>query len=523
MVVKRVHALLVFMTALLLLAGCSSPAKSDSTDPKTSSSSATSSVTSGPQKGGELTVAYDSDLSNYDPILGNSGSDHALLYPVYDTLVTYNSNLEPQPCLAESWEIVDDKTIVLHLRKGVTFHDGTPFDAEAVKFNLERANSAESKVSDLKNIKSVEVVDPSTVKLHLEQPDSSIILSLADRTGMMASPTAIQKYGADYSQNPVGTGPFKMVKWVRNGEIQFVANADYWQKGYPYLDKITVKIMPDENARLNALKSGQVQIYWNVSPSNVQALTSDPNLVIDSKVSLAFYNIYINTTIPPFDKAEVRHAMQYAIDREALVKTFTFGQGEPAYQSYPSGYWAHQEGLKIPYDPEKAKQLLKQAGAENVSFDMTTPPTAFYQRIAEAVRGQLKEVGITVNIKPMELTKGTALYFNEKQIAANLTRWTGRPDPQQTAQLFYSGKGFYNAGGATVPEKEQLITQAAASYDQKERAKLYGEINQIALLDEAMQIPIMYSPIAAALSPKVKGFESTLLGKPRIQFLWLEK
>ncbi|MEH7334412.1 ABC transporter substrate-binding protein [Neobacillus drentensis] len=511
----------VLIATLLLVTGCSN--NSSTAGKNTAGQTAENPKNSEPRKGGSLVVAYDSDVSNYDPILGNSGNDHPLLYPVYDTLVNYNANLEPQPGLAESWDTPDDKTIILHLRKGVNFHDGTPFNADAVKFNLERVRSKESKVSDLSNVESVEVVDPQTVKLHLKQPDSSIILALSDRSGMMVSPAAVQKFGADFSQNPVGTGPYKMVKWVRNGEIQFEANKDYWQKGLPYLDKITAKIMPDENTRLNALKSGQIQFYWNVSPDNSQVLKNDKNIVLDSKMKVAFYNIYLNTKMAPFDKKEVRQALQYAIDRDSLVKALTFGEGESANQTFPSDYWAASPEMKINYDPEKSKELLKQAGVENVKFDMFVPTAPFYQRLAEAIKGQVKEAGFTINLLPMELTKGVALYFNEKQLPANLTAWTGRPDPQQTISLFLGGKGFYNVGGETTAKKEELISKAAASYDQKERAKLYGEINEIAMAEEAMTIPIMFTPSIAAMSPKVKGFEGTLLGKPKFSYLWLEQ
>lgn len=510
----------VIILALLIVAGCSN---SSSSSGKSQENTAEKETPATPKKGGSLTIAFDTDISNYDPLLGNSGNDHALLYPIYDTLVNFNAQLEPQPGLAESWDIPDDKSIILHLRKGVTFHDGTPFDAEAVKFNIERAISPDSMVSDLGNVESVDVVDSHTAKLNLKQPDSSIILALSDRSGMMVSPTAVKKFGNDFGQNPVGTGPFKLEKWVKNAEIQLKANENYWQEGLPYLDQMTLKVMPDENTRLNALKSGQVQLYWNVSPNNIPILKKDKNIVLNSKMKVAFQNMYINTKLPPLDKKEVRQALQYAIDRETLVKVLTFGEGEPAYQTFPKEYWASNQDIKIPYDIEKAKSLLKEAGVESVSFDVYVPNLPFYQRIAEAVKGQVKEAGITMNIQTTEANKGNTIYFNEKRGQAWFTFWSGRPDPQQTMNSLISGKAFYNAGGESTPEKEELIAKAAATYDQKERAKLYAQINKIAILDEAMTIPVFFAPAAAAMSPQVKGFEGTLLGKPKFSFLWLDK
>ncbi|MGM0899535.1 MAG: ABC transporter substrate-binding protein [Bacillota bacterium] len=515
---------LVLLGTMLFIAGCSGNSSTSSNNQSSGTTDGSSSTeTSEPKKGGSIAVAYDSDVSNYDPILGNSGNDHSLLYPVYDTLVNYNDELEPEAGLAESWETPDEKTIVLHLREGVTFHDGTPFDAEAVKFNLDRVRSEESNISDLASVDSVEVVDAHTVNLHLKQPDSSIILALSDRSGMMVSPSAVEKFGADFGQNPVGAGPFKMVNWVRNGEIQLEAYENYWQEGLPYLDSINVKIMPDENTRLNSLKSGQVQFYWNVSPDNTQVLKNDQSIALDTKMKVAFYNIYLNTAMAPFDKKEVRQAFQHAINREALVEALTFGEGEAAYQAFPKDYWASNPEITIPYDPEKSKELLKTAGVENVSFDMFVPSAPFYLRIGEAIKGQVKEAGFDINIEPMELTKGVALYFNEKQIPSNLTAWTGRPDPQQTVNLLLSGDGFYNAGGQTTEEIEDLISKAASSYDQEERAELYGKINELTIIDEAITVPIMFTPSTAAMTPNIKGFSGTLLGKPKFSFLWLEE
>ncbi|MCA1026663.1 ABC transporter substrate-binding protein [Cytobacillus kochii] len=513
---KFLKIYLFIICLLLLVSSCSSNEKSDSLINQDAD------ISSEPKSGGTLNIAYDSDVSNYDPILGNSGNDHALLYPVYDTLVGYNANLEAVPSLAKKWEMPDDHTIILYLEENVTFHDGSEFNAEAVKYNLERVLSDESNISDLSNVKAVEVIDNFTVKLILSRPDSSIILALSDRSGMMVSPKALEKYGEDFSQNPVGTGPYKMKKWVRNGEIIFVKNQDYWQDSLPYLDEINIKIMPDENTRLNALKSNQVQFYWNVSSVNAQALKHDANLLLNSKMKIAFYNIYLNTKMAPFNKKEVRQALQVAINRESLVEALTFSEGEPAYQAFPSEYWASSEELKIPYDIEQSKELLRKVGLNEVSFNMFVPSTPVYQRIAEAIKGQVKQAGFNINIEPMELTKGVSLYFSEKQIESNLTSWTGRPDPLQTVDLLLSGDGYYNAGGETTEIREELITKAASAYNQEDRAALYKEINEVAIHDDAMTIPIMFVPSIGVMSPQVKGFEGTLLGKPKFSFLWLE-
>lgn len=505
----------------VIIAGCSSDASSGKNP--SNSNETPKSEEGTPKKGGEVTIAYATDSTNYDPILASSGSDHSLLWPIYDTLISFSQELEPQPGLAESWELPDDKTLILHLREGVTFHDGTEFDGEAVKFNLDRAKSDESTVADLINIESVEVVDPATVKLHLKQPDSSLVLALSDRGGMMVSPTAVKEQGDNFSQNPIGAGPFKLVKHIPNGEVVYEAYEDYWQEGKPYLDKMTVKVMADENTRINALKSGEIDFADIISPANVQNLKNDSNIVLKDILPLRFNMIFINPSMPPFDNKNVRLAVMHGINREAIVQGLNFGQGTPANSIFPADYWAADPEMKIDYDPEKAKQLVKDSGLKEISFSMIHFPIANYARGAEIIKDQLKEIGIEVNLQPMEVTKGHASYFHEQTEPAFSTTWTGRQDPQIAVQLLFSGDSYLNPGKYSTPEIESLISKAASTYDNEERAELYKEISKKALLEEAIGIPLVFEPMISAMNQKVKGFEPNLMGKAIYSSIWVEE
>lgn len=466
------------------------------------------------KQGGEAVVGYLTDISSYDPLKGSSGGDHALLWPVFDTLIKFTPELEPIPGLAESWDFEDDTTLVLHLREGVTFHDGTPFNAEAVKFNIERANSEESNVSDLENVESVEIVDDNTVKLHLKEPDSSLLLALSDRGGMMVSPTAYEEDPENFTQNPIGAGPFKMINRVPNGEIVFEAFEDYWDEGKPYLDKLIVKIISDENARLNALKSGEVDFAFNFSPNNIEHLKSDANLIVDESSHVAFRMIYLNTSMEPFDNKEFRLAVQHAIDRESLILGVNLGLGAPAHQPFPNEYWASDNNLNIEYDPEKAKSLLEESGIENPSFRMIHHSNALETKLAEAIKSQLQEIGINVELIPMEITAASGSFFAEKQEPALLALWTGRPDAQMTMSNLFSKVSFFNTGSYENTEIESLLNEAQATYDQEDRAKLYHQISRKGLLEEAMFIPVIFYPQVAGMTENVQGYEANLLGKP---------
>lgn len=511
--------LMVLVALTMVIAGCSS--KTSSTDKQNTKSENESQGE--PQHGGEITIAYAVDITNFDPIKGTTGNDHALLWPVYDTLVKFSSDMKAEPGLAKSWEIPDDKTIVLHLREGVKFQDGTPFNAEAVKFNIERTNSKDSQISDLKNISSVEVVDDHTVKLHLSQPDSSILLALSDRGGMMVSPTAINKYGADYSQHPVGAGPFKMTNHVPNGQIEYAANKDYWEKGQPYLDKITVKVIPDANSEINALKSGQVDFVPGVEAQALSSLKNDPNIVLSNQNTLAHFMLYLKGNVEPFNNKAVRLAVLYGINREELIKAINFGQGEVADQPFPKGYWAHDDSISIKYDPDKSKQLLKDAGLKKVSFTLVTYPIEYWSRLANAIKGQLEKVGINVKIETLEANAAVQKFMTDNNTDALTGSWSGRPDPQMTINSLYSKDSFYNPGKISTPELESLIKEAAATYDQDKRAELYGKISNEAIVQQGMAIPLFTTPAIHAMNKKVKGFEPNLLGKPIFSTLWVDQ
>ncbi len=500
---------IIILVLMMVIVGCSSNSKSnENRDQQSNNNDNTEDV------GGEVVIAYDSDISHYDPIKGSSGYDNTLLWPVYDTLITFTKDLQPQPGLAESWTFEDDKTLVLNLREEVTFHDGTPFNAEAVKFNIERTNSDESIVNELQNISSVVVVDEKTVKLHLSQPDSSILLALSDRGGMMVSPSAVEEMGEDFQQSPVGTGAYKMVKRVPSNEIVLEAYEDYWQEGQPYLDKITIKIMLEENTRINALKSGEVDFATKISPGNAASLENDSNITLLESSTVEFRLLYVNASQAPLDNKEVRKAIQYGINRGALIQAINFGKGEPAYQPFPKEYWPADPDLTIEYNPEKARQILKDAGLENISFQMNYFTNAYQQRIAEAIKGQLSEIGITVELNTLELNAAIDNYFAEKGVPLFQSVWTGRPDPQMTISYLFNRDSFFNAGDYSTEEIEDLILKAAGTYEQEDRAEIYRTITQKAVIDEAIIIPLFFTPAIDAMNNSIKGFEQNLSGKP---------
>ena len=504
----RIRMALAATLALAALAGAELPAAAQT-----------------PKPGGTLRAAMRAEVSTYDPHKGASGSDHMYLYPVFDTLVRFDEKMNARPGLAESWETPDPKTLVLKLRKGVKFHDGTPFNAEAVRFNLARAQdkATSSMSSELTSIDKVEVVDEHTVRLRLKAPDASLVLAFADRAGMMISPTAVQKLGDQFGRTPVGAGEYRMVRWQPGSEARLERFADYYEPGRPYLDAIVFKIIPDADTRVSALRSGQVDFIMEVPAQDFAGLKGERGLRAYEGPTLAYWRIFMNMAKPPLDKKGAREAINLALDRPSLLKTVIFGLGEVASQPFPASYWAFNPNVKPwPHDPARAKAKLAEAGVPNgFTMDMVLEPTPEHVRRAEVIQAQLATVGIKVDLKPMDLAKGVQAFFRGKELMAANYRWTGRPDPDQSVRGMFHSTGFYNPGGYKVPRVEELMDQGKATYKQDERRRFYQQIDEV-VQQEAIDTPLYVAYSLEAMSTSVQGYQPNLLGKPMFRGVWLQ-
>ncbi|WDL97683.1 ABC transporter substrate-binding protein [Alicyclobacillus sp. ALC3] len=504
---------LVITSLTFVLAGCGNSTSS-------TSSNSTQSSPGKPQHGGAITIAYPVDITNFDPLKGTTGNDFALLYPVYDTLIKLSAKLKPEPELATSWSMPNSKTIILNLRKGVTFQDGTPFNAAAVKFNIDRANSPQSLDTELNDVKSVQIINNYTVELHLSQPDSSILLSLGERAGMMVSPTAIKKYGNNYPQHPVGAGPFEVTKHIPNGEIVYTAYKHYWDKGHPYLHQITVKVIPDANSEINALMTGQVDFVPGVAPQMVAALKKKSNIVLSETNSLGFQMLYLDTGKKPFNNKAVRLAVLYGINRSQLVNAINFGLGVPTSQPFPKGYWAYDKNINIPYDPQKSKQLLKTAGLTHVSFTLLTYPIAIWENLANAIKGQLANIGINVTVQTMEPNAAVQQFLVNKNYSSLTGNWGGTPDPQMTIDGLFSTTSLYNTGKSMTPKLKSLLSEVNSTYNQAKLAKLYGQIDNEAIVKQGFIIPLFTTLNINAMDQRIHGFTPSL-GATMFANLWV--
>ena len=431
-----------------------------------------------PKRGGILRVAADFQPTNLDPVAGSQGGDFRFLYPIYQSLVDWDPNtLKPIPGLATKWAFTDNQTLVLELRQGVKFHDGTPFDAVAAKFNLDRSKTdPKSNIkTDLASVSTIAVSGPFQLTLKLNRPNSALPSILAERSGLMASPAAIQKFGADFARNPVGTGPWKFAVWRDNEILSVRRNTLYWKPGQPYLDGIDFHIIADTNIGLRSVIAGENDLVTSLSSAQKPVVDRESGLVSSFSTSQAMFPIWLNYARKPFDDVRVRQALNYAIDRNAFNKATEAGLNEVANGILPKSHWAYDPTIQsmYPYDPAKARDLLAAAGLRN-GFDMSLigPTDERSRQRQQVVIEQLKAVGVRVTLQGFSVNDAIKSFFTDKKGDALLILWGGRPDPSMTLRDLFSKDSFYNPARTEPDGFGEALATTEASQDLSVRAKL---------------------------------------------------
>jgi len=483
-----------------------------------------------PKRGGILRISAPANPSSLDPATGGAGSDHAFLFTMYDTLTEWDfETLKPKPGLAESWNFTDPTTLVLNIRSGVTFHDGTPLDAEAVKFNLER-NKSDPKSNikaDLASMASAEVTGPMQVTLKLNTPDAALPGILSDRAGMMVSPTALKAASSgNVARTPVGAGAYAFVSWADGEKIVVKRNEKYWKPNRPYPDGIEISIIPELTTGSRSVTAGQNDLMYQLPPRQKAIMDRVPSVKIANGPTLYVFQIFLNWAKPPFDNIKVRQAFNFAIDRETFVKAALAGLAEPAYMNLPKAHWAYDKSVAglYPHNPEKAKQLLAEAGfKDGLSIDLNGYPDQDSVQRQEILIEQFRKAGMNVKFSNAPIAEASAAFFGpEKRGSGLLAAWTGRPDPSLTYSLMFTRDAYYNGGRAPVPpELEAAIKESRASEDIDMRRKAFATVQRL-VMENAFVAPLAFQFELVAMNKKVQGYKPNLLGKPKYDDVWLE-
>lgn len=444
-------------------------------------------------EGGNLVMALSSEPDVLDPTISSSLYTRYVMQTMCEKLYDIDENGEITPMLATALPEVsaDGLTVRIPVRQGVRFADGTAFDAEAVKTTIERGLTLEdsSRAAELGPISQVTAIDDSTVEVTFEAPFAPFTAALADRAGMIMSPTALERQGADFGDNPVCVGPFRFAERIPQTSITVVRDPNYYNAEAVRLDSITYQIMTDANIRAANIRSGDVQVADTISPQDVDALTKEDGIGLLQSNSLGYQGLTVNMGFgdnpenyetPLGQDPRVRMALSMAIDRTALVNTVFNGWFSPACSaiSPDSPFATEASSACTEYDPEKARSLLEDAGVElPLTVTMKVSNTQDTLRFAQAIQAATKEAGFDIRVQPVEYT---ALLDAQDRGDYELLQlgWSGRVDPHGNLYTFLYPGAANNVTGIDDPELSDLLTRASATTNMDERRRLYGEAAQ---------------------------------------------
>jgi len=491
-------------SAALVVAGCGT---------NTLRASTTAGTAGKPKRGGSLSYTLPDQVETLDPAFSTQFGERPVMLCIYDRLVTYDTNFNITPGLAQTWSFSDGgKTLTLHLQPNVKFHDGTSCDANAVKWNLDRLLNPQVNAPMASLIvpplSAVTVVNSTTVQLHLSRPWRPLLAALADRAGYVVSPAAVQKYGKDYGSHPVGSGPFRFKSWVPGGNITLERFEGYWQKGKPYLDEIICTNVMDSSVAVTALEANQLQVLTDIPASLLQALANNENVSVNKIRGGHWYATQYDVNKPPFNDKNLMAAEGYGADRKAVLELAFSGLGEVATNPLMVGWAAPKLSYPGPYPTSlsKAKSALAKAGAvghQRLTFTAASDYTA-YSDLAQALQPGWKSAGLDISIQGAAY----ATLYSDLQSGKydwSETDWTPRADPDGLLRLlFYTGNS-QNTTRFSDPQVDHLLDQAAEIYDTKKALPLYEQILSIVIPYGGYDYIAMPEQVAATRS-NVGGF-----------------
>ncbi len=478
-----------------------------------------------PKMGGTLKVVQPTELNTLDPNSSGLLIEREIFYNIYDSLVAIDPQINIKPALATSWDTPDPKTYVFHLRTGVKFQDGTDFDAEAVRFNIDRyLNDSKSlRKSELASVDSVEVKDAQTAIFHLKRPDATLLAQLVDRAGMILSPTAIKKLGDDLTRSPVGagSGPFQFVEWKRQDHLTVKKNPGYWRKDkegtqLPYLDQITYLPNTNTDAFASGLKTGDFDFAQTIPGKDVATVKSDASLAYREIPELGWRGMEVNHGAPPFNDLKKAQAVAAALDRAQILKNVQFNVGQVGYGPLSPVSWAHDPSERI-YDKPDVDKAKSLAGGP-FEFTLLTDTTPEGIQTATLIQSQLAKAGITVKVQPTEFGPLT-LNTRQHNFQAALSGWSGRIDPDGNMFAFFRTGGSFNDGQYTNPKVDQLLGDARSASDRAQRKQLYQQAQRI-VVDEVGYVFFRWGVVQLASRNTVHGFTLYPDGMNRFVDTW---
>ncbi len=511
-----IPGVLLALLAAVGLAGCGGSSSSgQSANEVGSGTHQSGELTSkqGIKEGGTLKVGFSGPLVEMDPQKSQSLEDAQQLENIYRGLTRPKSATDPSPVgeIAKSWDVSKDElTWTFHLRPGIKFQDGKTLTSEDVKYSIERImdpKTVATGASEFEPVKAVEAPNPETVVFKLKQPYSL----LAEALDAAAWAAIIPKgSGPTIAAHPDGTGPFEFASQVKNTSLTLKRFDGFWKQGEPKLEGVEFIYLPDASARVNALKTGQVDFINGVPLEQTAALEADKNISV-VKFDTSFVDEFgLNTKQAPLDNLKVRQAISHALNKEAITKVATFGLGKPLSTMVAPTSPVKVEAPELEYDPKEAEKLLKEAGVTHLSISFSPCGGESYpemRRAGEVIASQLGEVGIDAKLEELESATWAEKVITKHEYSGFICGLLAGNDPDGHSYRYFSSNGAFNFSQYEgPPELDQLLQEGREVSDPAERSKIYDKAWTI-INEEAPWIPLFSVPSVVAGGKNVRGFE----------------
>jgi len=486
-------------------------------------------ATAGIKRGGTFTFGNTAGIQEFNP-LSMITAHYPFMRALYNTLAHYDAQLRPQPELAEKWDLsADGKTLTLKLREGVKFHSGREFTSADVKHSVEFGQTNQSALLRVlyRTIKQVETPDKHTVVFKFDGVNTGVY-DILDTLYITDKETI-----EDRNKTAIGTGPFKLDKYIPNDRVEFVPFRDYWEVGKPYLDRYVMRVIPDVSSLVLNLEAGAIDCAWQIPYLDAARLQGmgGKYVITAGAPGVGSFDIAINVTVEPFQNKKVRQAIAWSIDRERFCKTVMRGFAQPTCLMWPPHSWAYFKDLEgtIGYDLDKARALLKEAGLEK-GFQtelLTASKRQFgYGELAQILQADLRKIGINARVLDVEV----AIFENRHVVKGEIvtmvhTYARGNRDPGSLVTGARAWTNGWKEGNWTHYESaewERWRKELTSTLDMEQRKAAARKLQEIAL-DECFTIPVAPALRVFAYASYVKGFDVTMDNSPYVGDMWLDK
>jgi len=490
------------VACILLLSACGGPNASQPTNNQA-------------KKGGNLKVGLIAEPTVLDPLTSVSLYDSDITANIYDPLFRYDANGQLQDELASSYSYASPTVLNLTLRTGVKFQDGTPFNADAVIFNINRFRNdkASPRYTDVADIDSLVKISDSQVQIRLAKPFAPFLTVLSGAVGTILSPTAVQKLGKTLGNAPInaGSGPFIFKEWIKGDHLTLTANPNYWKKDangvqLPYLASIRYQTITDGTVMYTNLQTGTIQVATGIAPNDVALIKSNPSLTYKQVSGPGFGSLFLDTATPPMDNVHVRRAIAWGINRQEILDHVLNDIGVVSKGPISPVNFAYDKNIQsYTYNVDKAKAELALSGLSNVTFTLKTQsgsPVATQE--AQFIQSELQPVGITVNIQQETFTAEVQDVQTFKYQAAAIG-WTGGPDPDNDMYLLFKSDGGFNYTKYNNPQVDMLLDEGRTTTDQAKRIAIYQQAQQL-IVNDSPFIFIDHGAVSQETASTVKNY-----------------